>query len=108
MERVSLFAVPNFHQFILSIARECAWLLLILVVFWPLERLFAVHRQRLFRKGLAQDIGYFFISGLIPPLLLAVRCSWSRWRPLDHAVALSNCDRGVASLAADRRWFRHW
>lgn len=71
MELVSLFAVPNFDHFILSIARECAWLLLILVVFWPLERLFAVHRQKLFRKGLAQDIGYFFISGLIPPLLLA-------------------------------------
>ena len=57
--------------FLMSVARLCAWLLLLALIFLPLERLFALHPQKFFRKALAQDLGYYFISGLVPGLLLA-------------------------------------
>ncbi len=61
--------------FLMSVARLCAWLLLLAVIFLPLERLFALHPQKFFRKALAQDLGYYFISGLVPGLLLAAPLS---------------------------------
>jgi sterol desaturase/sphingolipid hydroxylase (fatty acid hydroxylase superfamily) len=59
----------------MSVARQCTWLVLLALIFVPLERLFAVHPQKFFRKALAQDVGYYFISGLVPSLLLAVPLS---------------------------------
>ena len=61
--------------FLRNLARLCAWLVLLAVIFLPLERLFAVHPQKFFRKALAQDLGYYFISGLVPALLLSVPLS---------------------------------
>ncbi len=58
------------HAFLLSVVRLSAWLLLLAVVFLPLERLFALRRRKVFGKSLAGDIGFFFISGLVPSLLL--------------------------------------
>jgi sterol desaturase/sphingolipid hydroxylase (fatty acid hydroxylase superfamily) len=57
--------------FLMSWARLCAWLLLLALIFLPLERLFALHPKKFFRKALAQDLGYYFISGLVPGLLIA-------------------------------------
>ena len=42
------------------------WLLLLAVVFLPLERLTALHPRKFFCKSLVSDIGFYFISGLIP------------------------------------------
>jgi len=58
-----------------SIARQCAWLLLLAIVFVPLERLFALHPRKFFCKPLGQDVGYYFISSLVPSLLLALPLS---------------------------------
>jgi sterol desaturase/sphingolipid hydroxylase (fatty acid hydroxylase superfamily) len=46
------------------------WLLLLAIVFLPLEWLFAVQPRKIFYKGLASDVGFYFISGLVPALLL--------------------------------------
>jgi sterol desaturase/sphingolipid hydroxylase (fatty acid hydroxylase superfamily) len=68
--------LPSFldHQhiqaFLSDVLRQCAWLLLLAVAFLPLERLFALHPRKIFGKTLASDIGFFFISGLVPALLL--------------------------------------
>jgi sterol desaturase/sphingolipid hydroxylase (fatty acid hydroxylase superfamily) len=62
-------------SFLMSWVRLCAWLLVLALIFLPLERLFGLHRQRFFRKSLAQDLGYYFINGLVPGLLLAVPLS---------------------------------
>jgi sterol desaturase/sphingolipid hydroxylase (fatty acid hydroxylase superfamily) len=59
------------HALLISTARLSAWLLLLAVVFLPLERLFAVYPRKIFTKTLAGDIGFYFLSGLIPGLLLA-------------------------------------
>jgi sterol desaturase/sphingolipid hydroxylase (fatty acid hydroxylase superfamily) len=60
----------HLHAFLLSVARLCVWLLLLAVIFLPLERLLAVRPRKIFSKGLASDIGFYFISGLVPALLL--------------------------------------
>ena len=50
--------------------RLCVWLVLLMAVFVPLERLFALHSQRVFRKGFSRDLGWYFLGGLLPALLL--------------------------------------
>jgi sterol desaturase/sphingolipid hydroxylase (fatty acid hydroxylase superfamily) len=47
------------------------WLVLLTAVFVPLERLAAVHRQPTLRQGLLADLGYYFMSGFIPVVILA-------------------------------------
>jgi sterol desaturase/sphingolipid hydroxylase (fatty acid hydroxylase superfamily) len=66
--------LDNSHllAFAMSVARSGAWLLLLVVIFLPLERLFALHPQKFFRQSLVLDLGYYFISSLVPALLLAV------------------------------------
>ncbi len=59
----------------LSVLRVCVWLLILAVIFMPLERLFAVRPQQTFRKSVIGDLGFYFISGLVPNLLLAVPLS---------------------------------
>lgn len=61
--------------FLLSVLRLAVWLALLSVVFLPLERLFAVRPKKFLRKALFQDLGYYFISGLVPSLLLSVPLS---------------------------------
>ena len=71
MVSVSLFLhQPHLHTLLMNVLRLCAWLLLLSVVFLPLERLFAVRPRRVFSKSLAGDVGFYLISGLVPSLLL--------------------------------------
>jgi sterol desaturase/sphingolipid hydroxylase (fatty acid hydroxylase superfamily) len=60
----------HLHAFLLTTIRIGAWLLLLAVVFLPLERLFAVRQRKIVSKSLASDIGFYFISSLVPALLL--------------------------------------
>ena len=59
----------------LDVARLAANLLLIMVVFVPLERLFAARKQGLLRPAFWVDLGYYVIGGLVPKLLLIVPMS---------------------------------
>ena len=63
---------PHLVADALSVARLALWLLIIAVIFLPLERLFAVRRRKLAGKQLLGDLGFYFISGLVPNLLLTV------------------------------------
>ncbi|MES9906416.1 MAG: sterol desaturase family protein [Sedimenticola sp.] len=56
---------------VMDILRMCLWLLLIMLIFLPLERLFPQRRQKIFRKDFLTDLGYFFLSGLLPKLILS-------------------------------------
>jgi sterol desaturase/sphingolipid hydroxylase (fatty acid hydroxylase superfamily) len=53
----------------LDVLRLCAWLVLLLFIFVPVERLCAHHPQKVFRKAFGTDVVYFFLSGLLPKLL---------------------------------------
>ncbi len=57
--------------FVLSVARASIWLALLAIVFLPIERLFALHPRKVFCKTTLSDIGFYFISGLVPAMLLA-------------------------------------
>ena len=50
----------------------CEWLLFLIVVFVPLERVCALHRQKIFRKAWGADLLYYFLSGFAPKLLMTL------------------------------------
>lgn len=54
----------------MNVLRQGVWLLLLAVAFMPLERLFAARPRKTFGKRLVGDVGFYFISGLVPSLLL--------------------------------------
>jgi sterol desaturase/sphingolipid hydroxylase (fatty acid hydroxylase superfamily) len=57
---------------LVDILRIVANLALAALIFVPLERLFAARRQKLFRSAFWTDIGYVFVGGLLPKLLLQI------------------------------------
>lgn len=57
--------------FLSNIVRLSAWLALLVLVFVPLERLFAVHRHKVLRQGVWTDLCYYFINSLVPAALLS-------------------------------------
>jgi sterol desaturase/sphingolipid hydroxylase (fatty acid hydroxylase superfamily) len=65
--------------FALDILRLCIWLMLLLAIFVPLERLFPIHPQKVFRKSFFLDLTYYFINGLLPTLLLVVPTAFIAW-----------------------------
>jgi sterol desaturase/sphingolipid hydroxylase (fatty acid hydroxylase superfamily) len=65
--------------------RLTIWLLLLMVVFVPLERLFAVQPQKIFRKSFPVDLGYYFLNGLFAKMLLILPMAFLAWS-LRHIV----------------------
>jgi hypothetical protein len=56
-----------------EIIRLSIWLLLLMVIFVPPEKLFAKTPQKLRRRGLMTDLGYYFINSLAPKAVLVGR-----------------------------------
>jgi sterol desaturase/sphingolipid hydroxylase (fatty acid hydroxylase superfamily) len=73
--RLELLLIPYAWEFV----RLLVWLILLMVVFVPLERLFAIHRQKVFRKAFLSDLAYYFISSLLPKVLLIVPVAILGW-----------------------------
>ncbi len=75
--------VQNLTQHVQTVAidafRLCIWLVLLSVIFVPLERLFALQREKLFRKGIREDIAYYFINTWLPALILSVPLGLVAW-----------------------------
>jgi sterol desaturase/sphingolipid hydroxylase (fatty acid hydroxylase superfamily) len=65
----------NFHSFGIDVLRLCLWLALLSALFMPLERLFALRRQTIFRHETLIDLGYYFINSLMPAVLLGLPMS---------------------------------
>jgi sterol desaturase/sphingolipid hydroxylase (fatty acid hydroxylase superfamily) len=64
---------------VLGIVKLGVWLVLLSAVFVPLERLFAIRPQKLFRRQFGVDLGYYFLSGLVPSLLLGTPMALLAW-----------------------------
>ena len=62
----------HLHSFEMSVLRLAAWLVLLVLIFLPLEHLLAVRPKRFFVRSLVADLAYYFVNGLVPSLLLAV------------------------------------
>ncbi|RZJ11377.1 MAG: sterol desaturase family protein [Rubrivivax sp.] len=56
-----------------------AWLLAMALVFGLLERRFPIRPQRFLRQRLAQDVGYYFLGGLVPPFLTVAATAALVW-----------------------------
>ncbi len=52
--------------------RGAVWLILVSVIFVPLEWLFAVRKQKLFRPALIGDLGFYAVSTFVPQLVLMI------------------------------------
>jgi sterol desaturase/sphingolipid hydroxylase (fatty acid hydroxylase superfamily) len=61
--------------FALDVIKLCVWLLLLMVIFVPLEKLCALHPQNVFRKAFLTDLGYYFLNSFVPKLLLILPLS---------------------------------
>jgi sterol desaturase/sphingolipid hydroxylase (fatty acid hydroxylase superfamily) len=66
---------PQVQEFVVSVFRLSVWLTLLVMIFVPLERLFAAHPQKVVRKGIGVDLCYYFLSSLLPAALLSVPVS---------------------------------
>lgn len=62
---------PELMHLLLTMRSLFIWLVLLVAIFVPLERLFSVNRQSTMRPHILADLGYFFLTGLIPTFLLA-------------------------------------
>ena len=69
----------HLSAYALQLFRLCVWLALLTAIFAPLERLFALHPQKIFRKAILTDLGYYFLSSLIPSLLLSAPLALVAW-----------------------------
>jgi sterol desaturase/sphingolipid hydroxylase (fatty acid hydroxylase superfamily) len=76
---------PQAHAFLVNFVRVSLWLAILAAIFVPLERLFAVNPQKILRKGVGTDLCYYFLSSLLPALLLSVPVGLLAWAA-HHAV----------------------
>lgn len=89
------------HAVLIDLLRLCLWLVILTIIFVPLERLFALHPARILRPGIGADIGYFFLSGLLPAMLMSVPIGAVAWGV--HRLVPQGF---LASVAATPFWFR--
>ncbi len=71
------------HQYLATLApdlwRLSIWIVILLIIFIPLERLCSQRRQPVVRPEFFIDLGYFFLNGLLPKLLLILPLSAIAW-----------------------------
>jgi len=58
-----------------DVGRLAVWLVLLVAVFVPLERLFALHPAKLWRRQVGVDLAWYFINSLLPAALMALPLS---------------------------------
>ncbi|WP_294541968.1 sterol desaturase family protein [uncultured Rhodoblastus sp.] len=91
----------HLQAYFLSMVRVGAWLAILSVIFVPLEWLFPVRPQPIFRKSLPADLAFFCLNNFIPPLLLAIPLSIAAYAAF-HLVP----GRLHATVAAWPLWVR--
>jgi sterol desaturase/sphingolipid hydroxylase (fatty acid hydroxylase superfamily) len=110
---------PQLQAFLVEVFRVSVWLAILVVIFVPLERLFAAHPQKVLRKGVLTDLGYYFLSSLLPALLLSGPVGLLAWAMnrvlpdafLAAAAALPFWARALAALVAGEigyYWGHRW
>jgi sterol desaturase/sphingolipid hydroxylase (fatty acid hydroxylase superfamily) len=87
---------PRLLASLMQILRLCLWLVLLCVLFTPLERLFALHPERIFRKAILTDLAYYFLNSLVPSVLLGVPLACVAW--IVHALTPAAFTSSVAHL----------
>src|SRR3984957_9838999 len=88
--------------FAVDFFRLCVWLVLLMVIFVPLERIFALHPQKIFRKAFLPDLAYYFLSSLLPKLLLILPMATIGWAL--HFVVPGGVHARVAAMSLGTRF----
>ncbi len=86
---------------VVDIGRLAVWLMLLAAVFVTLERLFALRPHQVFRPQFRADLGYFFLSSLLPSALLSVPLAAVAWTA--HQLVPADLH---AAVAAAPLWLR--
>lgn len=84
-----------------DVFRACAWLTLLTTLFVTLERLFSLQPRRLFRPQFPMDVGYFFLSSLLPSALLSAPLAVVAFAA--HGVMPADLEAAVAAAPAPLR-----
>lgn len=64
---------------LIPVLRLALWLVVLVVIFVPLEYLFAAHPHEILRKGIITDLGYYFLNSLVPAALLSLPAAALAW-----------------------------
>jgi sterol desaturase/sphingolipid hydroxylase (fatty acid hydroxylase superfamily) len=70
---------PAAIRLALDFLRLCLWLLIIMMVFVPLERICALHPQKIFRKAFLPDLLLYFLNNLLPKFVLIIPMALVGW-----------------------------
>jgi len=90
-------ALSHLGTFATDVFRLSVWLLLIMAVLVPLERLFALHPRKVFRKAFSVDLAWYYLNSLLPKILLVVPMALIAW--CLHYVVPSAVHSRVAGLS---------
>ena len=64
--------ISHFKSFASDVVHLAVWLVLLVCIFVPLERLFALHPAKMWRKQVGIDLAWYFINSLLPAAIMAV------------------------------------
>lgn len=59
-------------DFAVDVLRLCFWLVLLIIIFVPMERLFPQHPSKFLRPQIGNDLVYYFLSSLLPAALMSL------------------------------------
>ena len=59
-------------SFLFDAGRLAVWLVLLAVIFGPLERLFALHPSKFLRKQFGVDLAWYFVNSLLPATAISI------------------------------------
>jgi sterol desaturase/sphingolipid hydroxylase (fatty acid hydroxylase superfamily) len=88
-------------QFLLQAVRICVVLVILTVVFAPLERFFSIRKAKLFYRNWPVDLGWYFLDGLATTFLLGPPVALIAWAV--HAAVPSAVTGWAAGLPI---WWR--
>lgn len=60
------------HQLLRDAGRLAIWLVLLVAIFVPLERLCALHPAKIWRRQIGVDLAWYFVNSLLPAAILSV------------------------------------
>jgi sterol desaturase/sphingolipid hydroxylase (fatty acid hydroxylase superfamily) len=82
--------------FLLQGVHTCLWLVLLTAIFAPLEHFFSVRPARLFYRGWATNLGWYFVNSLAPIFLLGPPAAFLA--AAAHTVLPASFTAAVAAL----------
>ncbi len=72
-------AIQDLPPYVADILRVSIWLLLLMLIFVPLERLFAVRPQKILRRSFFVNLGYYFLNSILLRWLLILPVAAIAW-----------------------------